>query len=82
MFELFTPSTRLILTKKFQNSKFISFDVNPDIWITKLELLRKCLKTLKVDIEDKDFVIDKLISNLPREFNSLVKAIEENISNN
>ena len=36
MFEPSTPSTRLALTKLFQNSKLSSVEVDPDMWITEL----------------------------------------------
>lgn len=79
MFEPSTPSTRLALKKEFQNSKLTSVDVDPDVWITELELLRKRLKSLKVEIEDEDFVM-QLINNLPMEYDSLVEAVEEDMN--
>jgi gag-polypeptide of LTR copia-type len=79
MFELSTPSTRLALKKEFQNSKLTSVDADPDVWITELELLRKRLKSLKVEIEDEDFVM-QLINNFPMEYDSLVKAVEEDMN--
>jgi gag-polypeptide of LTR copia-type len=79
MYEPSTPSTRLALKKEFQNSQLSSVDQDPDIWITELELMRKRLKTLKVIIEDEDFVM-QVINNLPMEYDSLVEAIEEDMN--
>jgi hypothetical protein len=49
MFDPLTSSTRLTL-KKFQSSKLTIVEVAPDILMTELKLLRKHLKTLKVNI--------------------------------
>ena len=81
MFEPSTPSTRLAFKNKFQNSKLTSLDVDPDMWMTELELLREHSKTLKVNIEDKDFVM-QLINNFLMEYNSLVKAIKKTETKN
>jgi gag-polypeptide of LTR copia-type len=77
IFEPSTPSRRLALKKKSQKSTLTSVDVDPDVWITELELLRKCLKSLKVNIEDKAFVMQLLINNLPIEYDSLVEALKK-----
>jgi hypothetical protein len=79
MFEPSTPSSRLALKKQFQNSQLTSASLDPDIWITELELLRKRLKALKVTIDDEDFVM-QIINNLPMEYDSLVEAIEEDMN--
>ena len=53
--------------------------MDPDIWITELELLRKRFKALKVTIDDEDFVM-QIINNLPMEYDSLVEAIKEDMN--
>jgi hypothetical protein len=57
VFELPIPLTKLTLNKEFQNSKLTSVNVDLYVWITELELLKKCLKLLMVNIEDEDFVM-------------------------
>jgi hypothetical protein len=60
---------------EFQNSKLTSVDVDLDVWTTELGLLRICLKSLKVNIEDEDFVM-QLINNLPMEYDYFVEAVK------
>jgi hypothetical protein len=49
------------------------------VWITEQELLRKQLKSLNVNIENDDFVM-QLINNLPMEYDSPVEATEEDMN--
>jgi gag-polypeptide of LTR copia-type len=81
MFEPSTPSTRIALMKGFQNSKFTSIEIDQDVWITELDLLRKHLKSLEINFEDEDEdYVTEFINNLPIEYDSLVEAIEEDIN--
>jgi gag-polypeptide of LTR copia-type len=80
--EVFEPSTaasKILLKKQFYESKLHDSTRDPDEWITELALLRQQLKLLKVIIEDDDFVI-QIINNLPKEYDSLVELMEDDMS--
>lgn len=78
-FEPSTASTKVILKKQFYASKLSDAEKDPEEWITELELLRQRLKSLKVTVEDEDLVIH-ILNNLPKEYDSLVEAIEEDLN--
>ena len=78
MFEPSTASSKVMLKKEFAQSRLTNPDKDPEEWITELELLRQRLKALKVTIDDEDFVLH-IINNLPKEYDSLIEAIEEDM---
>jgi hypothetical protein len=78
-FEPSTASTKVMLKKQFYSTKLSDAGRDPDEWITELELLRQRLKSLKVHVDDEDLVIH-ILNNLPKEYDSLVESIEEDLN--
>jgi gag-polypeptide of LTR copia-type len=78
-FEPSTAATKDMLKKQFYLNKLSDAGRDPDEWITELEILRQRLKSLKVNVDDEDLVIH-ILNNLPKEYDSLVESIEENLN--
>jgi gag-polypeptide of LTR copia-type len=78
-FEPSTAATKVMLKKQFYSNKLSDAERDPDEWITELELLRQRLKSLKVNVDDEDLVIH-ILNNLPKEYDSLVESIEEDLN--
>ena len=79
LFEPSTNATKVMLKKQFHGHKLSDAGRDPDAWITELELLRQRMKKMKIEISDEDLVIH-ILNNLPKEYDTLVEAIEEDLN--
>jgi len=71
-----TSMTELMsLKQEFYSSKLINISKNPDMWISKMEKLRKRLNVdFKAKITDLD-MITQILNNLPIEYDSITELI-------
>ena len=65
-FEQDTSADKVKLKKEFNASKLSSWNKDPEIWISKLEVIRKRLKKMSNEISDEDMMIH-ILNNLPEE---------------
>lgn len=80
-FEPKTGANKVQLKSEFQRMKLMDPDDDPDEWITALELLRRRLKTLKVEINDEDFMLH-ILNNIPqKEYETTIEMSEKELSN-
>jgi len=80
--EKFEPSTgasKIQLKQEFNQSKLSNVETDPEEWITQLELKRRRLKTLGVDISDEDLMLH-ILNNLTKEYDTTVELCEEELS--
>ena len=59
-------------------SALSSWNKDPEVWISKLEVIRKRLKKMSNEISNEDTMIH-ILNNLPQEFNMVVDAMERKL---
>jgi gag-polypeptide of LTR copia-type len=80
-FALVTKSNLIKTKKEFVDSRLEDALVNPDVWIQGLKILRRRLKILGHPISEMDLIIH-IMHNLPDEYKTTVKFIENELENN
>ena len=80
-FEPKSGMMKVQLKSEFQQSKLVNMEDDPDVWINKLELIRRRLKVLKISIEDDDMILH-ILNNLPKEYATTIEICEEDLSIN
>ena len=70
-----TGTAKVQLRLEFQQTS-LGEDEDPDEWITKLELIRRRLKNLKVIIGDEEFILH-ILNNLPPAYESTTELLED-----
>jgi hypothetical protein len=70
-----TVAEKIRLKKELQQLKLESSSDDPDVWLTKLELIRMQLIKFKAAVSDDD-LITHVINNLPSDYNQLIVTME------
>jgi hypothetical protein len=78
-FEPNTGAAKVQLKLEFSQLKLENVEEDPDPWMTMLELKRRRLKTMGVDMKDEDLILH-ILSNLPKEYEVVIEMCEENLS--
>jgi gag-polypeptide of LTR copia-type len=78
IFEPTTSASKVALKKKFSQMKLTDPQVDPSLGIIELESICQRLRSLKGKINNDNFVIH-ILNNLLKEYDSVVKNIEENM---
>ena len=82
LLEIYQPKTmanKTALIKELTNNSLSDASKNPDTWIDELENIRKRLKLVGVDKSDDELVMH-VLSNLPREYDTLVSILEHELN--
>lgn len=79
-FEPKTGASKVQLKLEFQQSK-LNIEDDPDEWMTNLELLRRKLKVLQVEIDDEDMILH-ILNNLPKEYENTIEMCEAELTEN
>ena len=62
--------------------KLVDPDEDPDIWVNSLELMRRKLKNVDVEVNDKDLMLH-ILNNIPqKEYETTIKLCEEELTRN
>ena len=77
-FEPDTSADKVKLKREFNASKLSSWNKDPEVWISKLEVIRKRLKKMSNEISDEDMMIH-ILNNLPEEYDTVVEAMERKL---
>ena len=79
-FEPKTGASKVQLKSEFQKMKLVDPDEDPDIWINTLELMRRKLKNLNVEINDEDLMLH-ILNNIPtKDYKTTIEICEEEIT--
>ena len=73
-----TNQQRVSLRLEFQQNTLKSWKVDPDEWITELEIQKVYLKEMGVAITEDELKLH-IITNLPEEYDILTEQLEENM---
>ena len=66
------------LKMEFQQMN-LSEDEDPDEWITKLELIRRRLKTVGAPIQEEDLILH-VLNNLPKMYETTAEICEDELT--
>ena len=70
-----TVAEKIRLKKELQQLKLDNASDDPDIWLTKLELIRMQLVKFKASVSDDDLIMH-VLNNLPSDYNQLIVTME------
>jgi hypothetical protein len=73
-----TAATLVQLKKEFATHKLKKVSVDPEVWITELEVLRRRLKACGHVLTDDDIIIH-VISNMPRDYDAICDQLENEL---
>jgi gag-polypeptide of LTR copia-type len=76
-----TVAEKIRLKKELQQLKLESASDDPDVWLTKLELIRMQLIKFKAAVSDNDLIVH-VLNNLPSDYNQLVVTMEYMLNKN
>ena len=77
-FEPNTGAAKVQLKMEFQQMN-LSEDEDPDEWITKLELIRRRLKTVGAPIQEEDLILH-ILNNLPKMYKTMAEICEDELT--
>ena len=77
-FEPDTGMRKVELKREFQK-RTLAQGEDPEVWINELELIRRRLKNLKIDISDEDFILN-VLNGATEEYELVVQLCEEDLS--
>ena len=66
---------KIRLKKELQQLKLENSSEDPDVWLTKLELIRMQLIKFKASMSDDDLIMH-VLNNLPSDYNQLIVTME------
>ena len=72
---------KIRLKKELQQLKLESSLEDPDLWLTKLELIRMQLNKFMAAVRDDD-LITHVLNNLPSDYNQLIVTMEYMLNKN
>jgi len=75
-----TSANKVDLAAQFANSKLTSWKLNPDLWISKLEILRTRLASRNQVIDETGLIIH-ILNNVPSKYNNVVENLEKRLAN-
>ena len=76
-----TVAEKIRLKKELKQLKLESSSEDPDVWLTKLELIRMQLIKFKAAVSDNDLIMH-VLNNLPSDYNQLIVTMEYMLNRN
>ena len=74
-----TSANKVDLAAQFANSKLTSWKSNPDLWISKLEILRARLASCNQVIDETGLIIH-ILNNVPSKYDNVVENLEKRLN--
>ena len=67
------------LKSEFQKMKLVDPYDDPNLWMSKMELIKRRLQIMKSNIDEEDLML-QIFNNLPKEYETVIELCEEELT--